>query len=194
VAWSFFSKGKRLAYQDTGATGYDLWTVSVESDGTGPAAVKPEILLQTKSNERWPSFSPDGHWFLYGSDESGDYQVYVRAFPDKGAEWQVSSAGGMYPEWSPNEHELFYRANDNHLMVASYAVKGESIIVDKPRMWSPIRIANTGLSGRPYSVAPDGKRVAALMQEKPEAQQAQNHLMFVENFFDELVRRVPTSK
>jgi len=28
--------------------------------------------------------------------------VYVRAFPDKGGKWQISNAGGVYPEWSRN--------------------------------------------------------------------------------------------
>jgi len=30
--------------------------------------------------------------------------------------------------------------------------------------------------------------------ETPEAQQAQNHVIFLENFFDEVRRRVPTGK
>jgi hypothetical protein len=44
-----------------------------------------------------------------------------------------------------------------------------------------------------YDVAPDGKRIAALMpSEAPQAQQFQSHVIFLENFFDELRRRVPT--
>ena len=71
-------------------------------------------------------------------------------------------------------------------------VNGDSFVADKPRAWSATRIANTGLNGKAYSLAPDGKRIAALMSlETPEAQQAQNHVMFVENLFDELMRRVP---
>ena len=43
-----------------------------------------------------------------------------------------------------------------------------------------------------YDLAPDGKRLAALMPvETPEEQQAQNHVIFLENFFDELRRKVP---
>jgi hypothetical protein len=30
--------------------------------------------------------------------------------------------------------------------------------------------------------------------EKPEAQQSQNHIIFLENFFDELSRQVPAGK
>jgi Tol biopolymer transport system component len=56
-----------------------------------------------------PAFSPDGRWLSYGSNELGTYQVYVRAFPDKGGRWQISTAGGEYPFWSRNGRELFYR-------------------------------------------------------------------------------------
>jgi hypothetical protein len=42
---------------------------------------------------------------------------------------------------------------------------------------------------------PDGKRIAALMPAGgPEDQKAQSHVVFLENFFDELRRRVPAGK
>ena len=72
----------------------------------------------------------------YSSDESGTYQVYVRAFPDKGGKWQISNSGGAYPMWSRNGHELFFETLDNHIMVAAYTVKGDSFVADKPRVWS----------------------------------------------------------
>ena len=54
---------------------------------------------------------------------------------------------------------------------------------------------NSGPAGTNYAVAPDGKRIAALMPaETPGQQQAQNHVIFLENFFDELRRRVPAGK
>gem|GEM_PF-4911105 len=56
----------------------------MESDSVGLRAGKPEVFLQTQAYERTPSFSPDGRWLAYASDESGTFQVYVRAFPDKG--------------------------------------------------------------------------------------------------------------
>jgi serine/threonine-protein kinase len=93
--WSFTPNGNRLAYTELRPeTAYDLWTVPVESDGTGLRAEKPEVFLQTPSDEMYPSFSPDGHWLAYVSNESGDFQVYVRAFPDTGGKWQISIDGG----------------------------------------------------------------------------------------------------
>ena len=62
-------------------------------------------------------------------------------------------------------------------------------------MWSEKKIADSGVGGINYDVAPDGKRIVALMPaEAPEAQKAQNHVIFLENFFDELRRKVPVSK
>jgi len=147
-------------------------------------------------DERQPTFSPDGRWLAYTSDESGTYQVYVRAYPDKGGKWQISNAGGASPVWSGNERELFFRAEDNRIMVASYAAKGDSFMPDQPRVWSARQLANFGIVGvGNYDLAPDGKRVAALMPiDTSETQQTQNHVTFLLNFADELQRKVPTGK
>jgi Tol biopolymer transport system component len=197
VPFSFTPDGKRLAYHDLNpVTAEDIWTVTIESDGTGLRAGKPEVFLQTPADERHPAFSPDGHWLAYASNESGTYQVYVRAFPDKGGKWQISNAGGVYPEWSSNGHELFFRGDDNRIMVAAYAAKADSFVPDKPRVWSDKQLANFGAVGTSnYDLAPDGKRIAALVPvETAEGQKAQSHVIFLMNFFDEVRRKVPIDK
>ena len=193
--YSFTPDGKRLAFHEVVGTGFRLWTVPLESDGAGIRAGKPEVFLQTQFNVRSPFFSPDGRWLAYASDESGAYQVYVRAFPDKGGKWQISNGGGVYPVFSRNGRELFFRTEDNRIMVAEYTGNGDLFAADKPRVWSEKKIADTLLNGINYDVAADGKRIAALMPvEAPENQKAQTHVVFLENFFDELRRRVPTGK
>ena len=94
--------------------------------------------------------------------------------------------------WSRNGRELFFRGDDNRIMVASYTVKGDSFAADKPRVWSEQKLADFGLVGvQNYDLAPDGKRIAAIMPaEAAEARPAQNHVVFLMNFFDELRRRV----
>jgi hypothetical protein len=51
-------------------------------------------------------------------------------------------------------------------------------------------------SVKDVDLAPDGKRVVALMPatEAKGAQEAQNYVVFLENFFDELRRKVPVGK
>jgi len=141
-------------------------------------------------NEVDPSFSPDGRWLAYASNESGAFQVYVRAFPDRGGKWQISNSGGVYPVWSRNGREIFFETLDNRIMVSAYTMKGDSFAADKPRMWSEQRVVGVPGAVRNFDLAPDGKRIAALMPaEAPEDQKAQNHLIFLQNFFDEVRRR-----
>lgn len=193
--WSFTPDGRRLAFQETSTGTYHLWTVPLESDGIGLRAGKPEVLLQTPADERYPSFSPDGRWLAYASGESGTSQVYVRPFPDKGGKWQISNSGGSYPMWSRTERQIFFETLDNQIMVASYAVKGDSFVVDKPRLWSEKYLAGAVNFVKNVDLAPDGKHVVALMSaDTLENQKTQSHVTFLENFFDELRRRVPTGK
>jgi serine/threonine-protein kinase len=193
--YSFTPDGKRLAYAELNPrTSYDIWMATIESDGAELRAGKPESFLQTPADERHPAFSSDGRWLAYISNESGKFEVYVRAFPDKGGKWQISNAGGAYPVWSSNGHELFFRGDDNRIMVATYAAKADSFVPDKPRVWSDKPLANPETIPN-YDLAPDGKRIAALMPaETPETPQAQNHVIFLENFADELQRKVPAGK
>jgi len=72
-------------------------------------------------------------------------------------------------------------------MVADYTVKGDTFAPGKPRVWSDKQLADTGVN---YDLAPDGKRVAALMPaEETGAQQSPSQVTFLLNFFDELRRR-----
>jgi serine/threonine-protein kinase len=196
VPFSFASDAKRLAFfQFAPNGGADLWTLPLENDGSGLRAGKPEIFLGTSFNERHPTFSPEGRWLAYDSNESGTVQVYIRAFPDKGGKWQISNGGGVYPEWSRSGRELFFRTSDNHIMVTAYTVNGDSFVAEKQLEWSQKQLAEPGIAGVNYAVAPDGKRIAALMPtEALVAQKAQSHVIFLENFFDEVRRRVPAGK
>jgi serine/threonine-protein kinase len=190
---SFSPDARWLAFSELGPEGVlGLWTVPVESDGRGLQAGKPEVFLaQAPFNIHNARFSPDGRWLAYSSNESATDQVYVRAFPDQGGKWQISKDGGAYPIFSTDGRELFFRNLDNQVMAAAYTVKGDSFIAEKPRIWCATPMANLGNMSS-YDVAPDGKRIIALMPvASPEAQQARNHVTFLFNFFDELRRRVP---
>jgi Tol biopolymer transport system component len=191
--WSFTPDGKRLAFIESNAGAYLIWSVPLESDGAGLRAGKPEAFLQSQADQRAPSFSLDGRWMAYSSDESGTFQVYVRAFPDKGGKWQISNSDGTYPIWSRTGHELFFETLDNHIMIAAYAVKGDSFVADKPRAWSGKQLGGAANATKNVDLAPDGKRIIALMPaETAEDQKARSHVIFLENFFDEVRRRTAT--
>ena len=198
---SFAPDGKRLAYdhESPGSSAEDIWTMAIENNGSNLQPGKPEPFLQTAADERQEAFSPDGRWLAYASNESGVYQVYVRAFPDKGGKWQISGDGGLYPLWSRNTRNLFFRSQDSgKIMIVNYTTKDDSFVADKPRVWSekPIGVSTNGDAlVANYDLSPDGERIAALMSvDTPEGSQAQTHITFLMNFFDELRRRVPVNK
>ena len=153
---------------------------------------KPELFLGTPFAEIFPAFSPDGRWLAYQSNESGDMEVYVRPFPGPGGKWQISTGGGLWPLWSRDGRELLVQNLDGRVMATSYSVKGGSFAAGKPRVWSETRLlVNSG--GMPvYDLAPDGKRLAAVLASNQGGGEP-TRLTFLLNFFDELRRRAPAS-
>jgi serine/threonine-protein kinase len=190
LPWSFPADGKRLAFNELSpVTGDDIWILPVEIASSGLRAGKPELFLQTPFHERAPTFSPDGRWIAYQSNESGRYEVYVRAFPDGHGKRQISVDGGTLPAWSRNGRDLFFKKN-RILNVASYQVRGDSFATETPRVWFEKKIANFP-STMSYDPVPDGKRIVALIPaDTPE--EPRDRVVFLLNFFDELRRRVPT--
>ena len=189
---SFSPDGARLAFYERNATGGSvIYTLSVRITPSGLEAGKPELFLQTAASAPNPVFSPDGHWLAYASADSGTYEVYVRSFPDRGTQRQISNSGGGMPSWSRNGRELFYRTEDQRIMAVDYEVKGETFVTGKPRVWhAGGQLANTGNTPN-LDLSPDGKRFAIVTPvDGPEPRETRSHVMLVLNFFDEVRRRV----
>jgi Tol biopolymer transport system component len=117
-------------------------------------------LQSAATSNLYPRFSHDGRWLAYSDAESGTFEAYVRAFPNREAKWQISNTGGSFPVWSPDGHELFYRSSDDRIMVVNYSIRGAEFSPDKPRLRSDRRLFNLGIAPT-FDLAPDGKRFAS---------------------------------
>ncbi len=198
IPFSFSPDGKFLAFgQLSAGTNWDIWTLPLEGDersGWKPGTPRP--FLKTAAVEFQPQFSPDGRWLAYMLADASTTEVYVRPFPGPGGNWQISSGGGVHPTWSKNGKELFFRTIDDHIMVSTYRVVGDSFQADKPQLWSPGQLVNRG-PWRNFDLAPDGKRFAVTNRPQSQENAAVKNDKFVVllNAFDEL-RRVgsPGSK
>jgi len=103
---------KRVLVQSRG----DIWSLPAKN-GT------PRNLTRTSGvAEREPSWSPDGKWITYFSDESGENELVMQSADGQGKPETVTSMGAGYryqPTWSPDskwmllvDHEMkFYVFN-----------------------------------------------------------------------------------
>jgi eukaryotic-like serine/threonine-protein kinase len=143
--------GKYLAIsEDNGGGKWDLYVLPL----TGEQKVYP--IQKTEFNEWYGYFSPDSKWIAYQSDESGTYEIYVKAIDGKGGKWQVSQGGGQTPVWNPNGKEIFY-FNNNKLYSTEITEKGNQLSIGKSQ-----QIIDGSLRGTVgfFSVSPDGKNFA----------------------------------
>jgi len=150
--------GRFLLFTQRGkTTGSDLWVLPMQGDH------KPIPYLVTPAYEGQAKFSPDGHWVVYASNESGTREIYVQPFPvSTGGKWPVSNGGGSQPRWSHDGKELFYFTPDNTLMAVSVTTNGETFQPGVPKaLFRATVLGGTGggptISWR-YDVSPDGQR------------------------------------
>ena len=166
--------GRTLVHhQDHPGTRHDIWMRPL--DGTG----KPTPFVQTKADEDRARLSPDGRWLAYDSDESGNREVYVRAFPAGGEPHQVSLDGGAAPRWS-RDGRLLYFVTKDHLMAASMTTT-PPFARDKPTS-----VFQSGFRMMDYEVASDGR---ILMIRRP-ADATPDRINVVLNWFSDLRKRV----
>jgi serine/threonine-protein kinase len=153
----------------------DIWVLDMEERG------EPTSWLQSPADEFHARFSPDGRWIAYTSDESGQYEIYVRPYPGPGGRWQISNGGGMEPHWSADGRELFYRN-----FATIYGVEVEtagSFIAGRPE------VVAEGVSDPPfgstYAPSNDGQRFLALINMEP---RDLHHMQVVVNWGAEVER------
>jgi len=116
---------------------------------------KPHLFHDTPFSEREATFSPDGRWLAYSSNESGETKIYVAPFPGPGGKWQVSSGGGLSPRWRRDGREIFYLSLDNKFMAAEVAAHGSSFEIGTVRTLFEAR--PFGVFAR-FDVTADGQR------------------------------------
>jgi eukaryotic-like serine/threonine-protein kinase len=185
---TFAPDGRLLFSADVAGHGRDVHALSLD----GSHRVEP--ILYSEANDLTAEVSPDGRWIVYDSDESGQYEVYVRPYPKaySGGRWQISSNGGRQPMWSHDGREIFYRDFDGGMHAAS---------VNLDPTFKPGPVASlfpnadyigggASASARSYDVSHDGRRFL-MIKVKPDPVATAPSIVVVLNWFEELKRAVP---
>jgi len=175
--------GTRMLYFEVVSGAPDLWSVSLEGGEPEPFVVSPAINYDAR-------FSPDGRWVAYGTNGSGQWEIYVRPADGGRGKWQIST-GGIYPRWSRDGRTIYYRDPDDGAVVSvSVDTKEESIQAGRPRL----------LFNGPFSVSVDNRNRYAIgidadqfvMLHRPAGSgERHDHMRVVLNWFDELRKTFP---
>ena len=144
----FSADGGSIIFLDAGGQGNsDLLRIGVATDA------RIDTVVATTFDEAAPALSPDGRWLAYQSAETGEVEIYVRAYPGPGARFLVSTGGGREPAWGPRSGELYYRSGSRSIKArlelgAAMAVRERTLLFEAPFI--------PGRGNRNFDVSPDG--------------------------------------
>jgi Tol biopolymer transport system component len=124
-----------------------------------PEAAVP--VVESPFTDWVASFSPDGRWVAYVSDESGAEEIYVKAV-DRASRYRVSVGGGTQPRWRRDGKELFFIGPADKLYAVTVGTE-TTFDFDAPRPLFQACSAPRAQDARSsfryrYDVAADGKR------------------------------------
>jgi len=159
----------------------DIWVTPPGEPG------EPEPFVRTPAVEWGATVSPDSRFIAYTSDESGQFQIYVKPYPPTEARWTISAAYGEEPVWSAAGDEIFYRRGNQWLSVPvqtdpEFEAGVPQVIFEGPYINVP------GIS---YAVTPDASRFLLLKQLE---QRPATRIHVVANWFEELAYLAPRTE
>jgi serine/threonine-protein kinase len=118
---------------------------------------RERTLLGSAAYEGGAQLSPDRRWLVYQSNESGEPEIYVRAYPALDRAWQVSEGGGAQVRWSRDGREIYYRGGGRFMAAAFDGRSAE------PRLGRPFALFadefdfGPGITAPNYDVTPEGR-------------------------------------
>jgi serine/threonine-protein kinase len=188
VPTSISPDGKWLAYHARGLErqSFDIWVAPIHPGPGGPETGTPMLYRGTEAFETYPVFSPDGRWIAYASNESGQWEIYVRAFPDDGRVLMVSASGGRTPIWDWRSGTLYYMNEDRRLIAADLSARGGQLAVHSLRPAGTAQLADTGVIAGYDAV--NGKILGLL----PAEDGARSDLVLLTDFRSKLASPAPT--
>lgn len=111
----------------------ELFTLPVKQGATR------NLSHSADAREHSVRWSPDGRWLAYFSDQSGEYELYVRAQDGSGEPRQLTSGGDIWrlnPVWSPDSSRIAISDRLHRLNIIEVST-GTSVQVDVGQYGDP---------------------------------------------------------
>ncbi|MEO8257692.1 MAG: protein kinase [Acidobacteriota bacterium] len=159
--------------------------VALSLDGTQ----RTEPIVAGPASDLSVDVSPDGRWMAYDSNESGQFEVYVRPYPNAAqGRWAISTGGGRQPVWSPDGRELFYRDFTGAMMAVTVTTTPSFVPGPPVELFDGTGFAGSGSAGssQTFDISKDGRRFLMIKTAR-----AEPSLVMVLNWDEEVKRLVP---
>jgi hypothetical protein len=105
----------------------DIWALIDPLNRSNQRRAVPFVV--TPAVESQAQVSPDGRWVAYTSDDTGQWVIYAKRFPD-GPRVRISPAEGREPRWSVDGRELYYLSG----LTGRHALNAVSIEATTPEL------------------------------------------------------------
>ncbi len=128
--------GKRLVF---GARG-DIFTVPAKSGTTR------NLTQSSGAHDRNATWSPNGQWIAYLSDQSGEYEIYIQKQDGSEPPTKLTTGGDTYKfdiVWSPDSKKILWNDKKMRLQYVDIATKNVTLVAQSQRWeyetfsWSP---------------------------------------------------------
>ncbi len=174
--YSFTPDGRTLLYSHF-RTYREQGIGAVDLDDPGT----PRTVLDGPFAELRPQVSPDGRWLAYQSDESGQFEVYVRPYPHVGSRrYTISNGGGTSPLWAKDGRTLYYY--DGRAIVAVRVdTRGDELMAGAPQPAARVALFAERL-GPVYDLSHDGRQFLVIHDEDDAARAARGRVMLVRHW------------
>ena len=168
--------GRTLLFNNIDKAGdVHIWRLDVDRKEARP-------FVKTGDRELEAVVSPDGRWVAYESTQSGNWEIYVEAYPGPGTRNRVSVSGGIGARWHPKGGELFYQSGNT---VWAVRVQNGRPVGSAERVFTLLPYWQFWSLERQWDIGPDGRFLVV------ECAEAGAQLNLVTNWFEELKARVP---
>ena len=158
----------------------------------GRDSVASPLVATVQFAEDAPALSPDGRWLAFASDETGNYEVWVRPFPDvQTGKYRVSAEGGRSPRWAHSGRELFYLGANNEMVAAEIDTSSGIRVVGSETLFTVPPDFLLSTAADPFDVALDDQRFLMARSYTERRGPGRPAYVLVQNFFEELRERVP---
>jgi roadblock/LC7 domain-containing protein len=140
------------------------------------------IVVHNSESEWAANFSPDGKYFTYMSDVSGQYEIYVQNFPSLTEKIQISKNGAIEPYWSYDGKEIVYRSADLKSIFSVPVTLSPTFKAGQPMLlWSGDYLDTPGLS---YHFTSDGNHF--VMKKSVVNKNSITEIQIIENWFENI--------